>query len=71
MEALKLGVRWDGEAMTWRQEWEEDRTKQELPEVMTMRELRKMADSISSYLRFTYDVGSNHKDGCVPMLDNT
>ena len=28
-----------------------------------------MANTITPYIQFTADVGSNHLDGCVPMLD--
>ena len=71
-EKLKAGTRWDNEKkeMRWEKEWErEDIEKDEPSDRRTMQQLRAMANSIKDDNVMKEDVGSNHSDGTLPMLD--
>ena len=51
-------------------EWEqEDEERTEPDDRRTLRELRKMANSIEDDIKMKEDVGSNYQDGMLPMLD--
>ena len=57
LDRMRHGVRWCPvrKVMLWSLDWEtEDRDSQLDPEVMTMREVSKMASSIIKALKFTY-----------------
>ena len=70
MEALGSGYRWNGETMEWKKEWEEeDRNGGEEYDKITMREVRKMSDSILPFIKFKEEVASECSEGKVPMLD--
>ena len=70
MESLEVGYRWDGKGMTWRKEWEEeDIANGEEDDKRTMREVRKMSDSVLPFIKFKEEVASECKDGKLPMLD--
>ena len=70
METLGRGYRWNGKAMEWKQEWEEeDKSSGEEYDTMTMREVRKMSDSILPFINFKEEVASDCKEGKVAMLD--
>ena len=70
MEALGIGYRWNGEQMEWKKEWEnEDLEKGEEVDKRTMREVRKMSDSILPFIKFKEEVASECPDGKIPMLD--
>ena len=58
--------------MQWKEEWEkEDRVAGEKLDKRTMREIRKMSDSILPYIKFKEDVASDREEGKLPMLDFT
>ena len=71
-KALKIGVRWDEAAreMRWERKWEEDDIeKREKNDKRTMRELRKMANSIEKDIKMKEDYPSKNEDCKLPMLD--
>ena len=56
--------------MVWRKSWEdEDKEKDEPKDKRTLRELRKMANSLESDIRMKEGAASNHATGKLPMLD--
>ena len=70
--ALRRGVRWNGGSMSmrWDSMWErDDDSKNEMADVRTFRELRKMGNTISSDIRMKEDVPSSNPDGKLPVLD--
>ena len=70
LEALNIGHRWNGTAMEWRKEWEEeDKKNGEMDDKRTMREIRKMSNSVLPFVNFKEEVASDCQDGKVPMLD--
>ena len=70
MEALGCGIRWNGEKMEWKAEWEaEDKAGSEEDDKRTMREIRKMSGSILPFIQFKEEVASECVERKVPMLD--
>ena len=70
LQALGLGWRWTGEKLEWKVEWEkEDEEKNENDDVRTMREIKKISNSILPFIKFEEIVASQCKAGKVPMLD--
>ena len=69
-EELELGRRWDGDKLTWRQEWEdEDKVAGEPTDRRTMREIRKLSNSIINFIIMEEYVQSNHPNNRLPILD--
>ena len=67
---LELGKRWDGKKLTWRKDWqEEDEAAGEASDVRTMREIRKLSNSIMEFIVMEEDVASNYPDKRLPILD--
>ena len=70
MESLALGTRWTGSKMEWREEWEEEeKIDNEKDDKRSMREVRKMSNSILPYIQFTEEVASECPGQKLPMLD--
>ena len=72
VDRMRLGVRWDAKnkAMMWTPETEqEDRENNVDPDILTMREIAKMAGDIEKCLRFTFDTPRMNKSGSMPVLD--
>ena len=67
---LTMGTRWNGVKLEHRPEWEEEDAKNnEDPDRRTMREIRKLSDSLLDFIKMKEDVPANHESGKLPMLD--
>ena len=72
MNRLRIGIRWDhqNKAMIWTPESEaEDREAGIDPEILTIREISKMAGTVEKCLRLTYDTPRLNKTKTMPVLD--
>ena len=70
IEELRLGERWNGSKISWSREWEEMDLVENLPaDTRTMREVRKLSNSIMDFIVMEEDVPSNHPDNKLPILD--
>lgn len=70
LETLRVGTRWNGSSLEWRKEWEDqDILENEDDDVKTMREVRKLSDSLISFIKLKEDVPVNHVCGKIPVLD--
>ena len=73
VDTFRLGIRWNSQqkAMVWSLESEEeDRSSGEDPEVITMREIAKMATEVMKCLKFTFDTPKLNKSLTMPVLDS-
>ena len=70
VKALEMGWRWTGQKLEWKEEWRnEDLESNMMSDVRTMKELRKMSDSILDFVQFEEVSASQCPGGKVPMLD--
>ena len=70
LETLQKGTRWNGDSLEWRREWEEeDIAGGEDDDIRTMREIRKLSNSLLNFIRFKEDVPANHESKKIPVLD--
>ena len=68
LETLRAGTRWNGFSLEWRKEWEDqDILENEDDDVRTMREVRKLSDSLISFIKLKEDVPANHVSGKIPV----
>ena len=67
---LKAGTKWNGTSLEWRKEWEEaDLDDGEDDDTRTMREIRKLSNSLLPFIKFKEDVPANHESKKIPVLD--
>ena len=70
MRAIESGTRWTGDAIEWSEEWRaEDEEKGEGSDKRSMREIRKMSNTILPYIVMEETVASDCKDRKLPILD--
>ena len=68
MGAIPHGYRWTGKRLEYDQQWElEDKSKP--LEEHTINIMVAMSTSIRPAIQMEGDCGSNHIDGCIPVLD--
>merc|ERR1719154_53824 len=59
---LKAGTKWNGDSLEWKKEWEEaDLDDGEDDDTRTMREIRKLSNSLLPFIKFKEDVPANHE----------
>ena len=71
MEALNKGMRWNGEKVEFREEWElEDVIEvNKKDDVRTMEVVCEMVNSIDEDIKMEATVASQGEGGMIPMLD--
>ena len=70
MRALKMGWRWTGKRLEFREDWLEEDSKEGLTRTeRTARVLNNIMNSIHTNLRFTMETPENFKDQKLPALD--
>ena len=70
LETLKAGTKWNGDSLEWRKEWEKaDLEDGEDDDTRTMREIRKLSNSLLPFIKFKEDVPANHESKKIPVLD--
>ena len=70
LQTLKKGTKWNGDSLEWRKEWEEeDLADGEDDDIRTMREIRKLSNSLLNFIKFKEDVPANHESKKIPVLD--
>ena len=69
-EELELGRRWDETKLSWRKDWEDEDIAEGRPsDYRTMREIRKLSNSLMDFIEMEEDVPSNYDDNRLPILD--
>ena len=70
LETLKAGTKWNGSSLEWKEEWEKaDLEDGEDDDTRTMREIRKLSNSLLPFIKFKEDVPANHESKKIPVLD--
>ena len=70
LKALKTGTKWTGDKMEWKEEWQhQDEELNEETDKRTMREVRKMANTILPFIVMEETVASECLERKLPVLD--
>ena len=70
LETLKAGTKWNRDSLEWRKEWEDkDFADEEDDDTRTMKEIRKLSNSLLPFIKFKEDVPANHESRKIPVLD--
>ena len=70
MKAIKLGWRWNGKELEFREEWKTEDEREGLTKSRkTARVMNAMMDSIMKGMKFTMEIGEDFEDNTLPTLD--
>ena len=70
MKAVKLGWRWNGKELEFREDWKNEEEEEGLTKPRkTARVMNAMMNSIMKGMRFTMEIGEDFNDNSLPTLD--